>query len=158
WSSLVKDDLADQTTKALKAVLPEKINADLDSDPARGAVLTAARRAVLAGHDLYDTLAAAAEEGWEKTRSVGQVLTARIEKVIGTGEVYADSWARLTPTSLRSHVDFVGRVAEAMDARVLELGERAAADPPAYITERLGEPPTEIMARTEWIQRAGRVQ
>src|SRR5699024_1346231 len=56
------------------------------------------------------------------------------------------------------HGAFVAEVGQAMDARVQELREPAAANPPEYLTDRLGEVPGEIMARTEWVQRAGRVE
>ncbi|WP_017559866.1 MobF family relaxase [Nocardiopsis baichengensis] len=158
WTSELKEAIADRTTQALAAILPEDINKELSKDPARGSVMTAVRRAVLAGHDLDQTITRASAEGWKDVRSVGQVLSARVEKIIGTGEASAESWTRITPTGITDDDGFVRQLAREMDARVLELGERAAADPPDYLVERLGEPPAEIMGRTEWVQRAGRVQ
>ena len=159
WQSLVKDDLANQTTQALTQALPADINEQLDTDPARGSVITAVRQAVLGGHDLRELISTATEETWEGVRSVGQALQARIEKVIGTGDTEMGSWEQATPPMANGeHQSFVREVGQAMDARAQELGERAAANPPQYLIDRLGEIPTEIMARTEWVQRAGRVQ
>ncbi|MFE6449613.1 MobF family relaxase [Nocardiopsis dassonvillei] len=159
WTSIVKDDLADQTTQALAERLPANIHAKLDKDPARGSVITAVRQAVLAGHDLREVVAQATEETWERVRSVGQVLTGRIERIIGTGDTEVTTWSAITPRLAKGEMDaFVRDVAEHMDARVHELGERAAANPPKYLTDRLGEVPDEIMARTEWQLRAGKVE
>ncbi|SIO87421.1 putative TraA-like conjugal transfer protein [Nocardiopsis sp. JB363] len=159
WTSIVKDDLADQTTKALGEQLPAKINSKLDKDPARGSVITAVRQAVLAGHNLHEVIGQATEESWERVRSVGQVLTGRIEKIIGTGDTEVTTWSAVTPQLANGEMDaFVRDVAQHMDARVHELGERAAANPPSYLVERLGEVPEEIMDRTEWQLRAGRVE
>lgn len=159
WTSLVKDDLADQTSAALADKLPADVHAKLEKDSARGSVITAVRQAVLAGHDLREVVAQATEETWEGVRSVGQVLTGRIEKLIGTGDTELTTWSAMTPRLANGeHGAFVRDVAEHMDQRVHELGERAAANPPEYLVERLGEVPEEIMARTEWVQRAGRVE
>lgn len=157
WQSLVKDDLANQTSRELKAALPAEAHSKLETDSARGAVITAVRQAVLAGHDLREVITRATEESWEGVRSVGQTLSARLEKIVGTGDTTLSSWAQATPT-LDKHEPFVREVAEQMDARTYALGERVVADPPRYLLDRLGEVPEEIMARTEWIQRAGRVQ
>lgn len=157
WQSLVKDDLANQTSQELKAALPAWAHSKLETDSARGAVITAVRQAVLAGHDLHEVITSATEDSWEGVRSVGQTLSARLEKIVGTGDTTLSSWAQVTPT-LDKHEPFVREVAEQMDARTYALGERVAADPPRYLLDRLGEVPEEVMARTEWIQRAGRVQ
>lgn len=159
WQSLVKDDLANQTSKALAAQLPAKIHSRLDNDPARGSVLTTVRQAVLAGHDLNQVVARAAEESWEGVRSVGQALSVRIERIIGTGDTELTSWSQATPQLANAEYGhFVAEVAEQMDARVEYLGERAAHNPPSYILKRLGEVPEEVMARTQWQQRAGRIE
>jgi hypothetical protein len=159
WTTIVKDDLADQTSKELAAQLPEEIHAKLDRDPARGSVITAVRQAVIAGHDLREVITRAAAESWEGARSIGQTLTGRIEQIIGTGDTEITTWSAVTPQLANGEMDaFARNVAEHMDQRVQYLGERAAQDPPAYLIERLGEVPEEIMARLEWQQRAGKAE
>lgn len=159
WQSLVKEDLAEQTYKALNEILPEPVAARLETDSARGNVVTAVRQAVLGGHDLRELIERASEETWEGVRSIGQALHARIERIIGTGDTELSTWSQATPKLAKPDIDhFVREVATKMDEHVHELGERAAAEPPAYLVERLGEVPDEIMARTEWIQRAGKVE
>jgi conjugative relaxase-like TrwC/TraI family protein len=160
WTSVVKDAVADRTSQLLERLLPAEVHERLAEDPARGAVMTAARRAVLAGHDLSTVLTTATADGWERARSIGQVLSARIQRSIGTGEAAAEhtTWTDRTPRLGDAEMDrFASDLARAMDERTRELGERAAAESPAWLVERLGEVPNEIMARTEWTQRAGLV-
>lgn len=159
WTSVVKDAVADQTSAELAERLPADAASALEKDGARGSVITAARRAVLAGHDLGEVINRVTEASLDGARSVGQVLASRIERMIGTGDTVVRSWLGATPRLQDPELNgFVREVAEQMDARRWELGERAAADPPAYLAERLGPVPEEVMARTEWIRRAGDVE
>ncbi len=53
--------------------------------------------------------------------------------------------------------EYVRQLAEVMDERAVELGERAVQDPPQWAIERLGDVPEDPLARADWERRAGLV-
>ncbi|MFC5888706.1 MobF family relaxase, partial [Kitasatospora aburaviensis] len=53
--------------------------------------------------------------------------------------------------------EYLQHLTELMDERAVELGERAAENPPQWAVDRLGEVPEDRLAREDWVRRAGLV-
>ncbi|MDN5930445.1 MAG: hypothetical protein L0I24_05185, partial [Pseudonocardia sp.] len=118
-----------------------------------------------AGHDPAAVLVAAVNRGsLGDANSISDVLRHRVGLLETEGrrperDVIHGQWGSFTTPI----VGPVGRYADALAAaateRQLELGARAAADPPAWALEAptLGTPPPEAhpRARDEWVRRAG---
>ncbi len=117
----------------------------------------------LAGHDPHAVLSeAVARGGLHDANSVSDVLRYRIrmldnggrapERAVRDGDwtTFAAPWAG--PVGQYAQV-----LAAAATARQTELGDRAAANPPAWAlaAPALGPAPTDPLQRAEWVRRAG---
>lgn len=127
-------------------------------DAERGTLTRLLRAAELAGHDVEAVLRQAiTRRGLEGARSVAAVLHGRVRKVVGTAEAIAcGSYLERTPRIDDPEAALFAReLAEAMDARVGVLGERAALDRPGWAVRYLGEVPSDVAERAGWVERAG---
>jgi len=139
-------------------VLPEAAWRQYEVDAERGTVLRLLRAAELAGHDV-DAVVQRAVEGrsFAGARSIAAVLHGRVRRIVGTAEPLGTaSYAERTPAIGDPEARrFARELAAAMDERVLVLGERVAADRPAWALPDLGEVPSGRAERAEWVRRAG---
>ncbi|MGH3859633.1 MobF family relaxase [Actinokineospora sp.] len=116
------------------------------------------RRAELAGHDprqvLHDAVTCRPLAG---ARQLANVLHHRITDAVSL-DSRGDSYAEWTP-----QVDdpqwqaYLNTLAARADARRDELGAHVAVECPQWAIESLGEPPTDVDLRPEWVRRAGMI-
>ena len=117
----------------------------------------------LAGHDPHAVLTEAVARGsLHDAHSVSDVLRYRIRLLDNGGRtperaVRDGDWTTLAAPWAGPVGDYARVLAAAATARQTELGERAAADPPAWAlaAPTLGPPPTDPLQRAEWVRRAG---
>ncbi|MFG1635419.1 MobF family relaxase [Pseudonocardia alni] len=118
------------------------------------------RRAEVSGTDPYATLhATITGQPLTGARNLTNVIHARLrdrqrfEPDVGT---WADRVPQLDDPQMTRYLD---RLAEHLDQRTADLGAEAAAEPPRWATELLGEVPDRdaAEARAEWERKAGAV-
>ena len=117
----------------------------------------------LGGHDPHAVLTEAVARGsLHDAHSVSDVLRYRIRLLDNGGRtperaVRDGDWTTLSAPWAGPVGDYARVLAAAATARQTELGERAAADPPAWAlaAPTLGPPPTDPLQRAEWVRRAG---
>ncbi|MEU9837323.1 MobF family relaxase [Streptosporangium sp. NPDC048047] len=123
--------------------------------------------AELAGHDaralVADALGSDGLGAADTVDKVPSLLFWRIDRQLKTRtperEPAGASWVERTPADLEGPAGELARArAEAMDARVQALGERAVQEPPAWALERLGPVPEDLEQRAEWQQRVAAVE
>ena len=165
WDLLTGEYGRDRYTDALTAMLGNQRMDQVVDEPGYGRLMSAVRGMELAGHDPAAVLVAAVNRGsLGDANSISDVLRHRVGLLETEGrrperEVAHGQWGSFT-TPIEGPV---GRYADALAAaateRQLELGARAAADPPAWALEAptLGTPPPEDnpRERDEWVRRAG---
>jgi hypothetical protein len=82
-----------------------------------------------------------------------------VTRLTGNPQPRAGTWTERTPAiSDPAAAELARELAAALDDRARVLGERAAADPPAWALRYLGEPPTDPLGRADWASRAGWVE
>jgi conjugative relaxase-like TrwC/TraI family protein len=180
WSEMVAEDAERRHGAALRQTLSEedftRLQGEEDGKPYAN-LLRLARHAEEQGHDGGRLLEqAVVSRSLVGADSVGAVLFSRLERRLETeeasarrqvqrsgpaagGDLAAPRWRSYTERTpaMAGHPlgEYAHLVAEAMDARVATLGERAAAQAPAWALERLGPVPGEPLGRAEWTARAG---
>ena len=158
WADVTRAHAARRYEDALRSVLPAAAWGQYEQDAERGTLIRLLRAAELAGHDV-DAVVQRAVEGRSLAgaRSIAAVLHGRVRRIVGTAEpVVGTSYADRTPVIADPVARrFADELAAAMDERVALLGERVAADRPAWVLPHLGEVPDSGAAREEWVLRAG---
>jgi hypothetical protein len=136
--------------------------ATVADDPATGALVALVQRARTAAAEPDRVLAEACRDELTGARSIAQVLAARVRRIVERIEANAFDpdelgrpigWEPPTGTVER----YRDEMAELMDQRTRTLGELAATNPPPWATQRWGPVPTDPIARTTWIDAAGRL-
>ena len=125
--------------------------------------MAAVRSMELAGHDPHAVLTEAVARGsLHDAHSVSDVLRYRIRLLDNGGRtperaVRDGDWTTFAAPWAGPVGDYARVLAAAATARQTELGERAAADPPAWAlaAPTLGPAPTDPLQRAEWVRRAG---
>lgn len=116
------------------------------------------RSAEIAGHDARQVLTAAiAERDLDGARNTTNVIYSRIadrHRFDPVGQTWAEWTPRVDDPEWQNYLD---RLAEAADARTDELGQAATAQPPTWAVNAFGLPPTEPIARGEWVAAVGSV-
>lgn len=160
WTDLITTDARQRYSTQLRGLLSEEQWQRLETDPAAQALMRAVRAAEVAGRDPEQLLTQVVTcRELDSAESLGQVLHHRVVQetpAIDPAEIAGDgSFVARTLELVDPELSGYARaIAEAMDARVQVLGDRAAADPPAW-TEALGPVPDDPTARWEWTRRAG---
>lgn len=96
---------------------------------------------------------------WEPARREEAAHVDGAEAAVDVDHTYLERSPEPVDFGARSaHADYARRLARIMDARVDELGQRTAAEAPAWATKALGEvPAVGTNAYEDWTQRAGAV-
>ena len=142
---------------------PPTSSTRLIDEPGFDRLIVAVRRMELAGHDPHAVLTeAVARGGLHDADSVSDVLRYRIRLLDNGGRtperaVRDGDWTTFAAPWAGPVGDYARVLAAAATARQTELGERAAADPPAWAlaAPTLGPPPADPLQRAEWVRRAG---
>lgn len=145
---------------AADGVITDTQRVALAGDDAMGAVERTLRTAELQGHDREQVLADALEgRSLASARSPGQVLHHRLQVQLGPLQPVISSHRDLIPAEVHeSDREWLEARADAADTRRRELGERVAADPPAWALDALGAVPEDPLGRADWEQKAGWAQ
>jgi hypothetical protein len=157
WTDITRTHAARRHEAILRALLPGADCARCQADAERGTLFRLLRVAELAGHDADEVLRrAVTSRELDGARSVAAVLHSRVRRIVGTPEpLAAASYAARTPAIADPQADRLARdLAAAMDDRMARLGDRVAADRPAWALAHLGEVPADPVARAEWTGRA----
>ena len=154
WKSLTREGAEAGYDEIVRTRLSGEDFGRYMSDPQRGALHRQLRGVELGGGDPAGVLARATERDMTAVRSVAAVLHGRVARdwdvAVAPG---LRSFSAATPA--RAH-DAARDAAAALDAKVAELGEEAAAKPPAWARAALGEVPAEDpVAREDWVAKAG---
>ena len=150
------DEYAARYQQQLVEVAGERVASTVAADDAAGALWRRMRTAELAGLDVDDVLReAVTKRELDTAESVAEVLAWRIESELKdveatTPKTYVDR----TPQRDDPVGTYTRQLAEAMDKRVNELGDRAAAEQPQW-AEQLGPVPEDPLDRLAWSERAG---
>ncbi|HXP19638.1 MAG TPA: helicase C-terminal domain-containing protein [Streptosporangiaceae bacterium] len=163
WTDLVGQDVATQYDTIVSRELG---TADYDryiKADARATLHRQVRAAELAGHDPAELLARAVRmlplddtSGRGRAEDIAKVLHWRVRELAGPDAPRAASYADRTPETGDPQTDrYLRELAALMDQRTADLGERAAADPPAWAVEHLGPVPNDPLRRLDWAGRAG---
>lgn len=160
WSGVGSEYRRDvNTDRLLNRLGPEATEALVD-EPGFGRLLRAMHEIELDGHDpdvLLDEVVGRSE--LSSARSMSDVLRWRLRLAAEerVPEPCGSSWADRTPRGDDEVADYLAGVAAEMDGRQERLGELAAAEPPPWAQQHLGEVPDDPLARADWCRRAGAV-
>ena len=155
-------DLAQQLT----AEQYERYAAADEAGP-RGTFTRLLRSAELAGHDVVTLVERAVtareiDEPSSPAESVAKILHHRVKQILGTDEptpVPQASYTARTPQRGEPElIEYARELAEAMDARAAEVGERVAREVPEWALTHLGPVPSDPIDRHEWVERAAAVE
>jgi conjugative relaxase-like TrwC/TraI family protein len=160
WQKAVSEQARDRYADALLEVLgPERMDL-LTHEEGAGRLWRAARAAEIAGTDVVELLRDVASRGeLDSAASLSDVLRYRINTHTHDDRGQTVSWAARTPEVETEIGRYTQALADAMDERQHELGERIAQDPPEWLVEHLGPVPDgdDPVAGEDWRRRAGAV-
>lgn len=158
WAKVVGEQARDRYSDVLVGALGAEQMDRLSRERGVNRLFRAVRDAELAGHDPQVALQAAVERGdLTDADSVSDVLRWRLTHATSDGRGQVQSWQDRTPIVDSEIGRYTRELAEAMDRRQADLGERAAEDLPEWALQHLGPVPVEPEERAEWVQRAGTV-
>jgi len=154
WSAAVRSRLIPAMDERIKARLSESEASRYQREPSRPVLQHKLRQYQLAGHDLnqlIDRITAAPLTG---ARSISSVLHGRLEAVKLDEHARDITWAQRTPESTPG---VAHQVADGLDSRLRELGERAIAEPQPWLLKHLGalKPDASSALREDYARRAG---
>ena len=163
WDLLTAEYSRHRATDTLTRLLPADVLKRLVDEPGYGRLMAAVRSMELAGHDPHAVLTEAVARGsLHDAHSVSDVLRYRIRLLDNGGRtperaVRDGDWTTFAAPWAGPVGDYARVLAAAATARQTELGERAAAHPPAWAlaAPTLGPPPADPLQRAEWVRRAG---
>jgi hypothetical protein len=125
-------------------------------DPERPAFLQVLRAHEIGGRPIPDLLDAITAEPLEGSRSIAAVLHGRAGKEPAPARGATAGWAERAPGDVTPAIETAG---EMLDARQAALGERLAANPPAWALRAWGDPRAKTGAeRADWEQLAAIVE
>jgi conjugative relaxase-like TrwC/TraI family protein len=156
WADLIEERTAAETRQDLEAALGSEVANQISTGSDIAKVTALLRQAELAGFDRHRVIEEVTRRELDSARSPGDVLAWRIERHIGDGTPVKTSYVARTPESTDAKSTYARQLAEEMDRKVGELGERAAAERPQW-AEALGPVPVEADKAAEWAERAGSV-
>ena len=163
WDLLTGEHARHRATGILTRLLPDDVAARLVDEPGYGRLMGLVRSMELAGHDPRAVLIAAVSgRGLHDAESVSDVLHYRIRMLDNAGRaperaVRDGDWTTFAAPWAGPVGQYAQVLAAAATARQTELGDRAAANPPAWAlaAPALGPAPTDPHQRAEWVRRAG---
>jgi hypothetical protein len=163
WTDLVGRAVAAR----YDAILSQELTATdhdryIDAD-ARATLHRQIRAAELAGHDPAELLSQAVRlrplddtSGRGRAEDIAKVLHSRIRELAGPDAPRAATYAQRTPRTGDPQIDrYLSELAALMDQRTIDLGDRAAADPPTWTLDHLGPVPDDPIQWHDWATRAG---
>jgi conjugative relaxase-like TrwC/TraI family protein len=125
-------------------------------DPERPALLQALRAHEIGGRAIPGLLDSITARPFDGARSIAATLHGRAGKEPAPVRGATVTWAERAP---REGGAEISAAAEMMDARQAALGERVAANPPAWAVSAWGRPPAGPgPLRDDWLRRAGAVE
>ncbi|MEU4575993.1 MobF family relaxase [Nonomuraea sp. NPDC023979] len=172
WTDAISAATRRRYEQVLAAELGPDLHARLRQDPAQGSLYALLHQADLGDHDSAELVRKAVRSrSFDGVDSIAQVLRHRLRRLMTTeteqlsaraSRAQADEgplqwrWSERTPRLDEPELHrFATELAEQMDQRIEDLGQRAAQDPPTWALDRLGEVPADPLLRHEWVVRAG---
>jgi CheY-like chemotaxis protein len=154
WSSAVRSCLIPEVDEKIRARLSESEASQYQREPSRPVLQHKLRQYQLAGHDLSQLIDRITTAPLAGARSISSVLHGRLEAIKLDSHAHDVTWAQRTPESAP---DVAHEVADGLDARLRELGERAIAEPQPWLLKHLGvlNPSASPALREEYSRRAG---
>ncbi len=158
WADVIRAHAARRYDQAVRSLVSDTDWERYAADPERATLARLLRAAELVGHDAEQVLRSAIQDrDFAAARSIAAVLHGRVARITGTPEpvsysTYADRTPAIADPVARR---FASDLAAAMDERVAQLGDRAAAERPLWALRYLGEVPADPVERAEWTRRAG---
>jgi conjugative relaxase-like TrwC/TraI family protein len=160
------DDLALQAAQPRYAeavrdrIGPDRFE-DFQKDPST--IYRRLQQAEFEGHDVNAVLDQALKASIEDAKDVDKLVHWRIEQAlrdrVPERDVLITSYVERTPTGTGAEFEeHMLELAERMDVRRAELGERTVEAPPPYLTERIGPLPEDPLERLGWIEKATAVE
>ena len=123
------------------------------TDPERPAFHQLLREHEIGGRPIPDLLDAITADPFDGLRSIAAGLHGRAGKEPAPARGATTGWAERAPQAASPEIEAAGQM---LDARQAALGERLAANPPAWALEAWGTPPAEPGAlRDDWQLQAG---
>jgi hypothetical protein len=163
WADLAAEESGRRYDATLQRLLSGEQYQRYAAADARNTLHRLVRSAELAGHN-PDTLLAQAVRmrslddapGRGPADDIAKVLHSRVRETAGDPVPRPASYTERTPPAADPEIGrYLRELARLMDERAAELGDRAAADPPAWALDPLGPVPGDPVARAEWSRRAG---
>jgi hypothetical protein len=163
WADLVGRVVADRYDSIVSRELSAADYCRYVGAEARATLHRQVRAAELAGHDPAELLHRAVRlrplddsSGRGRAEDVTKVLHWRVRELASRDAPRPATYTQRTPRSGDPQIDcYLHELAALMDQRTIDLGDRAAAGPPAWALERLGPVPDDPLRRQEWAARAG---
>ena len=163
WDLLTGEYARHRATDTLTRLLPADVAARLVDERGYGRLMGLVRSMELAGHDPHAVLGEAVARGsLHDANSISDVLRYRIRMLDNGGRVPERAvrdgdWTTFAAPWAGPVGQYAQLLAAAATARQTELGDRAAANPPAWAlaATALGPAPTDPLQRAEWVRRAG---
>ncbi|WP_223874475.1 MobF family relaxase [Salinispora mooreana] len=162
WADVIGERHQADCRQIIAGILGPHAVARLDAEAA-DPLYRRVREAQLRGHEPAAVLREAIGDPRSvgDARELGALLNWRVEQTVAGREperapAGAD-WRERTPQLPGEVGDYLRQVAEAMQARQVQLGEAAAEQPPTWAIDRLGPVPEDVIARAQWTARAATV-
>ena len=155
WAASVRDTLMPAIDALIKAKLTLGEAARYDREPAKRVLTAKLREHQLAGHDLREVIGRITAGSMDAARSVSSVLHRRLED-LKLGGSTDTTWTVRTPETAPQ---LAHELAEALDLRRRELGERLADKPEPWLLRHLGVLAADASPelREDYARRVGRV-
>ena len=156
WAAAVNGTIGPEIDNLIKANLDPVSAGRYDHEASRPVLQGLLRAHQLAGHDLRQLIPQIAAEEMTGARSVSSVLHGRLVKM--NLPLNSDAtWSQRTPEQAPQ---LAHELADALDHRVRELGERCIEQPQPWLLDHLGvlAPDASPAMREEYARRAGVVQ
>jgi conjugative relaxase-like TrwC/TraI family protein len=153
WSTAVRARLYPEIDRRVMARLTPDQAQRYEREFSRAAFHARMREAQLAGHDIGDLIDRITADSLDGARSVSSVLHSRLAG-LGLDAQHDATWSQRTPAGTGQ---MARELAEGLDDRTRELGQRAAARPLPWLAKNLGllAPDASPALRAEYERRAG---
>jgi hypothetical protein len=163
WTDLAAEESGRRYDATLRRVLTAEQYQRVSSEDARNTLFRLLRSAELAGHDPAALLTQAvglrsldADPHRGRASNISKTLHSRVREITHDPLPRPASYVERTPPAADPEIGaYLLEVARLRDQRATELGERAAANPPAWAVEHFGPVPEDPQQRADWTHRAG---
>ena len=154
WAKSVRESVTPGIDALFRERLSEAEYRRFEAEYSKDALMAALRERQLRGQDLVSLASQITAAPLDGARVISSVLHGRLAQVpMPTGEEIAQ-WVDRMPWAAP---EMARELAEGIDARMAELGERAVAEPPLWLLDHLGvlAPDASSILRAEYTRRAG---